>query len=50
MQDTHVDKEKPDDNTLKRFLLLILLPSIIVLTTANLHKNNLLKYFNQLFL
>ena len=34
MQDTHVDKEKPDDNTLKRFLLLILLPSIIVLTTA----------------
>ena len=34
MQDTYVDKEKPDDNTLKRFLLLILLPSIIVLTTA----------------
>ena len=34
MQNTHVDKEKPDDNTLKRFLLLILLPSIIVLTTA----------------
>jgi len=34
MQDTHVDKEKPDENTLKRFLLLILLPSIIVLTTA----------------
>ena len=34
MQDTHVDKEKPDDNRLKRFLLLILLPSIIVLTTA----------------
>ena len=34
MQDTHVDKEKPDDNTLKRFLLLVLLPSIIVLTTA----------------
>ena len=34
MQDAHVDKEKPDDNTLKRFLLLILLPSIIVLTTA----------------
>ena len=34
MQDMHVDKEKPDDNTLKRFLLLILLPSIIVLTTA----------------
>ena len=25
MQNTHVDKEKPDDNTLKRFLLLILL-------------------------
>jgi membrane fusion protein (multidrug efflux system) len=34
MQDTYVDKEKPDDNTLKRFLLLVLLPSIIVLTTA----------------
>ena len=34
MQDTHVEKEKPDDNRLKRFLLLILLPSIIVLTTA----------------
>ena len=34
MQDMHVEKEKPDDNTLKRFLLLILLPSIIVLTTA----------------
>ncbi|MBL6679205.1 MAG: HlyD family secretion protein [Alphaproteobacteria bacterium] len=30
----HVEKEKPDDNRLKRFLLLILLPSIIVLTTA----------------
>ena len=34
MQDMHVEKEKPDDNRLKRFLLLILLPSIIVLTTA----------------
>ena len=34
MQDMHVEKEKTDDNRLKRFLLLILLPSIIVLTTA----------------
>ena len=34
MQDMHVEKEKPDDNRLKRFLLLILLPSIIILTTA----------------
>lgn len=34
MQDTHVEQEKPDNNRLKRFLLLILLPSIIVLTTA----------------
>ena len=34
MQDMHVEKEMPDDNRLKRFLLLILLPSIIVLTTA----------------
>ena len=34
MQDMHVEKEKPDDNRLKRYVLLILLPSIIVLTTA----------------
>lgn len=34
MQDMHVEKEKTDDNRLKRFLLLIVLPSIIVLTTA----------------
>lgn len=34
MQDMHVEKEKPDDNRLKRFLLLIVLPSIIVLTTT----------------
>ena len=34
MQDTHVEQEKPDNNRLKRFLLLIVLPSIIVLTTT----------------
>jgi membrane fusion protein (multidrug efflux system) len=34
MQDTHVEQEKPDNNRLKRFLLLIVLPSIIILTTT----------------
>jgi membrane fusion protein (multidrug efflux system) len=34
MQDTHVEQEKPNNDRLKRFLLLIVLPSIIVLTTT----------------